>query len=173
MSVGLKVEGAGEFLRMKTNAQKLDNEIRAAVRKLGAEYRAKVVAELSKPGTGRLYKGATGRRRRFFSPVQQRPTYRASAPGRPPARMSGTLLRSVRIKFPRKGNGYSAVVFEHRGIAFYRGWLEFGAGPAKRGKRKGAGGERAPRPVFTPLQKQLDGDLTATIQKAIDNFVRL
>lgn len=173
MSVGLKIEGGGEFLRMKINAQKLDNEIQASIRKLSNEYKAKLVAELSKPGTGRLYKGTTSRRKRFFAKAQERPAYRASAPGQPPARMSGNLLRSVRLKFPRKGKGYSAVVFEHRGIAFYRHFLEFGAGPAKKGKRKGAGGVRAPRPVFSPIQKQIDADLTGAIERAIGNFTRL
>lgn len=172
MSVQMQIDGAGEFLKLRTNAVKLDNEIKAVVRKVAREARQKLLTELSRPGTGRYY-GAAGeaKRKRFFSRTRSRPAYRASAPGRPPARMSGNLINSVRTKFPRNGNGFAAKVFAHRGIAFYRHFLEAGAGPAKRGRRKGAGGIRAPRPVFTPLQKQVENDLQQAVEKAIGNFV--
>jgi hypothetical protein len=175
MSVGLQIEGAGEFLKLRTNAVKLENGIRAAIRKVAREGRAEVIAQLSKPGTGRFYPAAKGTRRnakRFFTKGRNVPAYTASAPGQPPARASGNLLASIRTKFPKGENGFGAKVFETRGLAFYRHFLEFGAGPAKKGV-KGRGGVRAPRPVFTPLQKKYQPKLEAAVVAAIDDFVRV
>lgn len=166
------VEGSGEFLRIRTNAVKLDNDIKAAIRKLTRDARADLIKELSKPGTGRSYGAAKSVRikKRLFLKDRQRPAYTASSPGRPPARMSGNLLNSVRTKYPAASKGYGAKVYATKGLAFYRHFLEFGAGPAKKGKRKGAGGVRLARPVFTPLQAKLDGKAIEAIQQAVNNF---
>lgn len=168
-SVGV-TQGAGEFLRLQINAAKLDNEIKAAVRRLLRENRVALVAALSRPGSGRLYGAGKVRSKRFFSGARSAGAYRASAHGQPPARRSGTLVNSVRTK-TRGKNGYGGKVFAHRGIAFYRHYLEFGAGPAKEGKRQGAGGVRAPRPVFSPMQRDLDGKAEAAALKAVNDFV--
>lgn len=175
MSVGIGVtEGRTAFLDMAIDAAKLDEGIKSAIRKLTREARAELLKELRKPGTGRFYKAGQQRRnsKRLFGKVRNAPAYRASAPGNPPARMSGNLINSVRTKYPRAEKGYGAKVFAHRGIAFYRHFLEAGAGPAKKGARKGAGGYRAPRPVFTPIQKRLDSQLEAAVLGAVDEFAR-
>lgn len=175
MKAGIDItQGRTAFLDIAIDSAKLDEGIKAAIRKLTREARAELVRELRKPGTGRFYKAAGQRRnsKRFFGKARNAPAYRASAPGNAPARMSGNLVASVRTKYPRAEKGYGAKVFAHRGIAFYRSFLEFGAGPAKKGNRKGAGGYRAPRPVFSPIQKRLDAQLEAAVLGAVDEFAR-
>lgn len=166
-------QGRTAFLDLAIDAAKLDEGIKAAIRKLTRESKAELLQALRKPGTGTFYKGSGGQRRnakRFFGKARSKPAYRASAPGQPPAKMSGNLANSVRTKYPRGEKGYGAKVFAVRGIAFYRHFLEFGAGPAKKGNRKGAGGYRAPRPVFTPIQKRLDAELEAAVLGAVNDF---
>ena len=158
---------AGALLRLKIEAAEMDAEIRAAIRKIGREGRAAAIAALSKPGSGRTYKAAGERRTRLFSRARRIPAYTASAPGQPPAKASGNLLASVRMKYPAADKGYGVKVFAKRGDAFYRHFLEFGAGPAKKGKRKGAGGIRAPRPIWSPLQKQFEGRVIAAIEEIV------
>lgn len=170
--IDLQVEGAGEFLRLKIEAAQLDEGIRSEIRKVTREGRAALIAAISQAGTGRTYKAAGTRRTRMFSKARRIPAYTASAPGRPPARASGNLVSAVRTKYPRAEKGYGAKVFATRGVAFYRHFLEFGAGPAKKGKRPGAGGRRAARPVFTPLQREFEGKLAAAIERAVDKFAR-
>lgn len=174
MSVGMQVtQGRSAFLDLAIDAAKLDEGIKAAIRKLTRESKAELLQALRKPGTGRFYKGSTSQRRnarRWFGKTRGSPAYRASAPGQPPARMSGNLVNSVRTKYPRREKGYGAKVFAIQGVAFYRHFLEFGAGPAQEGKRKGAGGYRAPRPVFSPIQKKLDAQLEAAVLGAINDF---
>jgi hypothetical protein len=169
--IGIQHNGAGEFLKLATDAKKLDNAIKAEIRKVTKEGRETAAARLAQAGTGRTYEAAkNARRARFFSKARRIPTYTASAPGRPPAKASGNLLASVRSKFPRADKGYGAKVFANRGPAFYRHFLEFGARPAKRGKRIGAGGTRAPRPIWTPLQREFEGKLVQAMQRAVDRF---
>jgi hypothetical protein len=170
--IDLQIEGAGEFLRLKIEAGKLDDAIRAEIRKSAREGRAALIAAISGVGSGRTYKAAGTRRARVFSKARRIPAYTASAPGRPPARASGNLISAVRTKYPRAELGYGAKVFATRGVAFYRHFLEFGAGPAKKGKRIGAGGRRAPRPVFTPLQRQFETALADAVERAVDKFAR-
>ncbi|MFH5927150.1 hypothetical protein [Roseomonas xinghualingensis] len=170
--IDLKTEGAGEFLRLRIEAAQMDEGIRAEIRRTAREGRAALIAALSQAGTGRSYKASGERRTRIFSKARRLPAYTSSAPGRPPAKASGNLLASIRTKYPRADKGYGAKIFAHRGNAFYRHFLEFGAGPAKRGKRIGAGGRRAPRPVFTPLQRQFEGKLAEAVQRAVDKFAR-
>lgn len=173
--IGMQVsQGRQSFLDLAIDAAKLDEGIKASIRKLTREARTELLRELRKPGTGRFYKAGGQRRnsKKFWTKARQAPAYRASAPGNPPARMSGNLANSVRTKYPRGEKGYGAKIFAHRGLAFYRHFLEFGAGPAKKGPRKGAGGYRAPRPVFTPIQKRLDSQLEAAVLGAVDTFAR-
>lgn len=121
-----------------------------------------------------------------------RTAYRASAPGEAPAVASGSELRSIKVKFPAKQKGYGARVYADRGVAFYRHFLEFGTkerfmrnrktGEAItsshfNGRKRGMGGAGksvgriAPRPVFSPLQAELETALMARVTRAADLFV--
>lgn len=187
LGVGLNVtRGRTAFLDLAIDAGRMDDALKASVRKLANKYRAEAVSRLSQPGSGKTW-GRTrylvirkkvelfgGRKATIASTQRQKGggTYTASAPGRPPAIFTGNLVRSVRTKYPRKGKGYTAVTFAHRGNAFYRRWLEMGAGPAKKGKRIGAGGFRAIRPVWTPLQKEAFAELEAEVLTALRQVAR-
>ena len=189
MSLGIRVDGGDGFFALRIQQEKLSASIRQSIRDLAQTYRTRLVNELSRPKSGRQYaarKGAIYRRQRvavtLFGGQQARvtrnvrgsvvtPAYKASAAGEPPARRTGNLVRAVRIKMPSQAKGYGAKVFAHRGLAFYRHFLEFGHGPARKG-RKGRTGYAAPRPVFSPLSAQLDRDLSARVIAAVEAFAR-
>lgn len=181
------------FLDLQIAGRRLDETLRGTVRDLAREYNARLKSELSRPKGGKQY-GASANRsvyRRvgkkttvFGKPVTlrtvtrvQRKTkaYTASAPGQAPAQRTGNLLRSVKIKFPSRQKGYGAKVFADRGIAFYRHFLEFGTAPRVQRKWRGKAvsrnvGRVAPRPVFSPLQAQLDAELERRLARAAELF---
>lgn len=183
------VQGRDTFLTLAVEARRLDQTLRAAVVEVTREYRARLVAELSRPGTGRLYGRAAaigfrrGRRTvTLFGGVQRRvrtvrrvnlalPAYRASAPGRPPARRTGTLLRSLRTAYPTRDKGFGSRIFADRGLAFYRHFLEFGTAERTVRRPRRSAGRVAPRPVFSPLQQALDREMERRVARAVDLFV--
>lgn len=183
------VQGRDTFLTLAVEARRLDETLRAAVRDVTREYRAKLVAELSRPGTGRLYGRAAAigfrrarRRVTLFGGVQRNvrtvrrvslalPAYRASAPGRPPARRTGTLLRSLRTVYPSRDKGYGSRIFADRGLAFYRHFLEFGTVERRTRRPSRAAGRVTPRPVFSPLQEALEREMERRVARAADIFV--
>lgn len=189
MSLRIGIDGRDGFLALRIQQAKLDERIRESIRELTRQYRAELVSQLRSPKGGRLYGQQKARsfyrRQRVTATIfggqqvkvsrnvrvtKATKAYRASRPGEPPAVFTGTLLRSIRTKFPSREKGYGAKVFANRGTAFYRHFLEFGAGPPRRG-RKGTGGYRAPRPVFSPLQARLEVELSGRVLAAVNSFV--
>lgn len=65
---------------------------RIALEQSAIIVQAEMIKELSKPGTGRLYRRSNGYGRRRNT--RQKGYHRASAPGRPPAADTGNLRRS-------------------------------------------------------------------------------
>lgn len=192
--IGLRVEGRETFLDLQIAGRRLDETIRTTIRETAREYQGRVKAMLSRPGSGKQYGARKGRRvykraRRKTVVFGQAASYRtvvkverrtraytASAPGQPPAQFTGTLFRSVRVKFPSRQKGYGAKVYADKGTAFYRHFLEFGTAPRVQRRWRGktvnrAVGRVAPRPVFSPLQARLSEDLERRILRATDLFI--
>jgi hypothetical protein len=131
-----------------------------------------------------LFGGRTGSLRRITATTVNVGTHRASAPGEAPASFTGTLLRSIRTKFSVRRDSVFARVYADRSTAFYRHMLEFGtANATRRGVKsrlkKGrqtvfvsrlGKGAIAPRPVFSPLQAQLQRELVARVERAAAAF---
>lgn len=104
----------------------------------------------------------------------------ASAPGQPPASLSGALAASIRVKPFRNGDGVSV-----RDAQFYAKFLEAGAhggGPGRRNKVSRRGGQRtihpsgqrvlAPRPFLSAaldrLRSSIDARLKAAVLKGVE-----
>ena len=190
MSLDIRIDNPGAFLDLKIQQGKLDQAIRRGIVELTRQYRQQLVSELRRPKSGIFYaaRGARSfyRRQRVQTSLfggqtatvtrQVRVTratraYRASRAGEAPAVFTGTLLRSIRTKYPAREKGYGAKVFATRGLAFYRHFLEFGHGGARKG-RKGRTGYAAPRPAFSPLQARIERELPERVLAAVDGFVR-
>lgn len=191
MTASLRIiEGRGAFLDLRIQTARMEADIRKTLREMAASYRQRVVATLRAPKSGRRY---GGRSARAFYRVQRRSVtlfggktgsyraavratkatkaYTASAPGQAPAVLTGTLLRSIRTKVPSRGKGFTVRVFANRQTAFYRHFLEFGHGAARKG-RKGRTGPAAPRPVWSPLQAEIQRELPRRVLAALDHFTR-
>ena len=85
------------------------------VRKTTFDIEGTIKTNLSRPGTGRIYKaGGTTKR------GKGRRTHQASAPGQPPATDTGTLLNSVRARMLDSLHGLVEVTAE------YAKFLEYG-----------------------------------------------
>lgn len=113
-------------------------------RKAGAEILAAARAKVrGKAGGGRKYSLTAGG------------TYRASAPGQPPATRTGTLRGSGKVGIYPSGNGF-AVRFR----AFYAPMLEGGArGPGKR--------VLDPRPFLSAAFEERADSIATRIQAAL------
>jgi hypothetical protein len=177
MSLGIRVEGGGEFLKLQIEGRKLDERVRQSIRDLAKEGRREVVDALRSSKSGRAYGGRTGRsfyrRTRqtvtLFGGVQAKVSrnvaakrvtkaYTASAPGEAPADLTGTLRRAIRTKAPRAEKGYGIKVFAYRGTAFYRHMLEFGTEHID------------PRPLWGPIQDRMEAQLEGRILAAVRQF---
>ena len=197
MSLDIKINGADGFLALRIQQAKLDESIRGSIRELGQAYRTRLISELTKTKSGRSYssgKGAIYRRNRVtvelfggrsasitknVGTAQSYGKYRASAPGQSPAQRTGNLVRSIRLKMPPAAKGFGAKIFAHRGLAFYRHFLEFGTAEHRtsavrkwRKKQTIFSGGIKPRPVYTPLSAQLDRDLSSRVLAAVEEFAR-
>ena len=190
MSLDLRItQGRTAFLDLAIQGARLDQDVRAAIREMASTYRGRVVAELRAAKGGRQYGGRArtafyrrerravtlfGGKRGTYSAVtratKRTRAYTASAPGQAPAMRTGVLARAVRSRIPGKGKGWSARVFADRGTAFYRHFLEFGHGPARKGK--GRTGYAAPRPIWGRYQKQIERELPQRVLAALDRFQR-
>ena len=183
-------QGRETFVEIQVAARQLDETLRRTVRETAALYRARLVAAISGEGSGafygrqsgrvvyrrvtrkvELFGGKTGRVRSVARVQRTGIARRASAPGEAPARFTGTLLRSIRTKFPGREKGYGAKVFADRGTAFYRHFLEFGTRERSTRRPRRSVGRLAPRPIFSPLQAALERDLDARVGRAVDLFV--
>lgn len=190
MSLGIRIDNPGAFLDLKIQQGKLDAAIRKSIVELTRQYRQQLVSDLRRPKSGvfygarqsrafyrrqrvqtRLFGGQAATITRQVRITRATRAYRASRPGEPPAVFTGTLLRSIRTKYPAREKGYGAKVFANRAMAFYRHFLEFGHGGARKG-RKGRTGYAAPRPAFSPLQARLERELQGRVLAAVDTFAR-
>lgn len=188
--IDLKITGRETFLDLQINARRLDETLRTTVKDLARSYEAALKNELRRPKSGKAYGAQTSRfafrrssrksvifgRTANVRTIVRRPVktraYRASAPGEAPASFTGNELRSIKVKT----RGYSATIFADRGIAFYRHFLEFGTKARTQRTQKGKSVNRnvgaiAPRPLFSPLQARLDGELQSRVERAVDLFV--
>lgn len=142
-------------------------KLRAALRQAGAEVASVARAMIrSTQGGGRSY----DIRRNGGLELHQ-----ASAPGQPPASLTGALARSIRVRPYRSGDGVSI-----RETEFYGKFLETGArggGPGRRNRRiRQAGlttvfpvGTRIlePRPYLSAALAQREGSISARIKASI------
>jgi hypothetical protein len=191
MSLDIRISGGRTaFLDLAIQGARLDEDVRKAVREMAAAYRTRLIAELRAPKGGKAYGGRTGRafyrrqrrtvefgdaRRSFTAAVRvqgRTRAYKASAPGQAPAVFTGTLARSVRLKVPGRGKGWSARVFADRGTAFYRHMLEFGTSQRATKRPRRNVGAVAPRPIWSRYQAQIERELPAKVLEALDRFQR-
>lgn len=199
--IQIKTTNRTAFLDLAIAQGRMRDDIRASVRLLAREYRARVVAAIRSAKRGERYarRAARSTYRRQRQMVQlfggrtatarvvrgiqvRTGTYTASAPGEAPANFTGTLLRSLKTRFGVRDGAMFARVYADRRTAFYRHMLEFGTGPrtirratlrAGRGVRQAqrvGSGSIEPRPLFSPLQAQLERDLMARVQRAANAF---
>jgi hypothetical protein len=128
-------------------------ELRAVMGAAGRDVARKTAALIAQAGgAGRLYYGGGGGAYRGgYRPGQ----YRASAPGQPPARVTGTLRSSLKVYTYRNGGGFAV-----RERAFYSLFLE--AGARGRGRRV-----LDPRPHLDRVMKQEEAELNRRIRAAL------
>lgn len=192
--IGVSIGNRGAFLKLVTDAAKLDADIRGALRTMAGEYRRIAAAMLSSAGAGAFYGARTGRAR--YRVVRRRVTlfggqvrtvkrrermkgrntraYQGSAPGDPPAKFTGSLLRALRIAIPKRQKGYGAKVFSHKAIAWHRQLLEFGTGRYRIARGPRSKGDRAkthmePRPIWSPLQQRALAELERRVLRVIES----
>jgi hypothetical protein len=153
-------------------------QVRAVMRAAGNDIRSKTARLVNKTqGSGRQYYGGGGAAYRG----EYRPgRYRASAPGSPPVRVSGTLRGSLKTYLYPSGEGFAV-----RERIFYALWQETGASgggnPGKRallpinrrtGKRKRAKGVYtrrvlAPRPAIASVIASEAANLNRRVEAAL------
>lgn len=193
--IDLKISGRESFLDLQIAGRQLDATIRNAIRDLSREYEAKAKAALRAPKSGKRYGARTGRQsyrratvkttvfgrlakyRTVAKVARNTRAYTASAPGQSPASFTGAEVGAIKVKYPSREKGYGAKVYADKGVAFYRHFLEFGTGP--RIQKRGQGGKIvnrnvgsiAPRPLFSPMQAQMEAELLRRVERATDLFV--
>lgn len=165
MIVSTKVDTTGLRTLVRLGG-KIDKELRAIIRTTAAEARRELVMMLNRGGTGKTYAyGAnrqayrlgrsliSGRTKASRTRVRVRTAaHRASAPGQPPARLTGTLVRSIKARAARSRRGdFVFVVFADPRTAYYRHFLEFGT---KHSRALLAGGNIEPRPFINPVSRK-------------------
>jgi hypothetical protein len=139
----------------------------AAARDVARKDRALIS---SNAGSGRLYYGGGGAAYRgSYRPGR----YRASAPGSPPVRVTGTLGTSIKTYTYKDGTGFAV-----RERAFYSLFLEAGArgggNPGSRAARSARRRSRrygnrimAPRPHLDRVMQQAQAELDRRVRKAL------
>ena len=55
MAITLEIDGAEDFARLPATGQRIEALLRAEIRAVAREYRERLIADLSRQGTGRLY----------------------------------------------------------------------------------------------------------------------
>lgn len=188
--IGMQVPPPDDFLMLQIEGRKLDLKVQAAVRKVATKFRGEVTSALHKAKTGRMWRV---RRRVGRTGVGNWRRVQASAPGEEPGIATGTMLAALRTKYWRKNYG-ARIYASRKAGAYYRHMIEFGTKPrpAVRAKRKligrnifgmkkyrpltaaerGNRGQVLPRPMWSPMQRRMDTDITAEIQLAVDDFGR-
>lgn len=173
----LTIDTWGEVALDKKNLKAL---MRSAGNDIATKDRRLISASA---GAGRTYRGGGGSAYRG----SYRPgPYRASAPGQPPASVSGTLRGSVRVYVYPNGDGFAV-----RERAFYALFLEAGAhgggnpyggkgqsaksrAQERRHRRRGQFTARVlePRPHLDRVMEQQAADLQRRVRKALDEGVK-
>lgn len=162
---------------------RIDKDTRGVIRRTAQEARRAMVVSLNKNGSGRLYSSGTeqrryeiaktfsGRRRAFIASVRtRRGTYQASSPNNPPARLTGTLVRSIRARATRSRRGdYVFIIYADARTAFYRHFLEFGTGNFR---PLGTGGNIEPRPFIAPVQRRFAEIMAQRLNATVDQSIR-
>ena len=152
--------------------------LRAVMRAAGAEIARVARASIRGSGTGIVYRGTGGGSSAAFRGGYRKGHFQASAPGQAPAKVTGTLAKSIRVRPFKSGEGVAI-----RDTAFYAVMLEGGAkggGPGRkfRNRRSGVGGSRVlqARPFLTAAltarQTSIAGRIEASVQQDIA-FVRV
>lgn len=156
--------------------------LRQTLRTAGNEVAATARSLLRKSaGGGRIYNGPGGGAAKYRGGYQQG-RYQASVAGQVPARITGTLARSIRVRPFRSGLGVAI-----RDSAFYALFLQFGAsgggrsfsgGTEGRRYRRGRSGvgktrEMAARPFMTVALAARQASLLPRIQEAAREGIRL
>jgi len=148
-------------------------QVRALMRAAGNSIRTETARLINKSsGSGRLYRGmGGGKYRGGYRPGLG---YRASAPGAPPVRVTGTLRGSLKTYVYPSGEGFAV-----RERKFYALFLEAGAqgggpGGGPGGATRGAGGSRRqsdrvlkPRPSLDAVMARAAADLDARVGRAM------
>ena len=111
--IALKIQVTSAGLVVNTKKQ-----LRATMRKAGAEVLQAARGKMAKAGAGRVYYGSGGSKFRSY----QAGRHQASSPGEPPTVNTGMLRRSGKVKPFKSGEG---VVIRFR--AYYALFLEAGA----------------------------------------------
>lgn len=131
------------------------------LRAVGVELVAAIKEELSKPGTGRLYrrprrlKDGTIRRTKSGKTVYGKP-HRASAPGEPPAVDTGALRNSIHYSYVNKKGRVGTPMQKAPA-------LEFGTTRAGKGHRTTI----LKRPFFRPAKARVEKKLGRVIAQAL------
>lgn len=146
-------------------------ELRKTLRQAGQEV-AQTARRLIResPASGRTYYGTGGA---AYRGGYRKGRYTASAPGEAPRSVTGTLLRSIKVRPFRSGDGVAI-----RDAAFYALFLQAGAvgGGRKKGikGRKGAdtGRRLDPRPFLTTALALRQGNLTPRLEAAVQRDIQ-
>ncbi|MFC0407921.1 hypothetical protein [Roseomonas elaeocarpi] len=151
--------------------------LRKVMRAAGAEV-AQTARTLirSSPASGRTYRGIGGSAQ--YRGGYKAGAYQASAPGEAPANVTGTLLRSIKVRPFKSGQGVAI-----RDAAFYALFLQAGA---TGGGRKAQDGKRVrgkagtdtgrslePRPFLTAALEQRRASLGERIENSLHNDIAL
>ena len=156
-------------------------QLRALMRSAGNDVKSKTQRLINRSqGAGRTYRGGGGS---AYRGAYRPGIYRASAPGEPPVRVSGTLRSSLRTYVYPEGTGFAV-----RERAFYALFQEAGArgGGNPFGGRSGGVRQRAlgrqhrargvyqtrvllPRPHLDRVMQQEEANLQRRVRKAFDD----
>lgn len=168
-------------LSVTVNAGRLEFDKRLVRRTLVAAGRevmraARALIANSAPA-GRLYRGPGGSAARYRGGYRKG-SYRASAPGQPPARVTGTLARGLVVRPFHSGEGVAI-----RDRAFYSTFLEGGASGGgrikKRGGRRvrgrsgvGKSRELAPRPFLSVALANREASIAGRIAESVNRGIK-
>lgn len=143
-------------------------ELKKLMRAAAGDIRSQTARLINQTsGGGRVYRGmGGGRYRGGYKPGMG---YRASSPGAPPVRVSGTLRGSLKAYVYPSGEGFAV-----RERAFYGLFLEAGAqggGPGTKRSRRAAHGQGtrvlAPRPALDAVMSKAAASLKPRVEKAL------
>lgn len=141
----------GDMFLQMAQSQTFQKDVRKELFAIAREALREIRGSITKTsGSGRESRGKSGRRRR------------ASAPGEPPAKDTGTLAASLKSGIGRKSQGTRAYVIVRSRSGFYGRFLEDGTKNI------------APRPFVAPVTSKYEPVLEArmiAVQEALKNRI--